>query len=66
MFTKSLSWALFIATYKREHILLRCLRLAAGQTRPPKEIIVVDASPDYEKTCDLVLQEFLKSYSKLI
>jgi glycosyltransferase involved in cell wall biosynthesis len=50
MFSKSLTWALVIATYKREHILLRCLRLAAVQTRLPKEIIVVDASPDYEKT----------------
>ena len=29
MLSKSLTWALVIATYKREHILLRCLRLAA-------------------------------------
>ena len=50
MFSKSLTWALVIATYKRENILLRCLQLAAIQTRLPKEIIVVDASPDYEKT----------------
>jgi GT2 family glycosyltransferase len=58
MFSKSLTWALVIPTYKREHILLRCLRLGAAQTRLPKEIIVVDASPDYEKTRDLVTHEF--------
>jgi GT2 family glycosyltransferase len=45
-----LSWALVIATYRREHILPRCLRLALAQTRPPAEVIVVDASPGWEKT----------------
>lgn len=52
-----LSWALVIATYRREHILPRCLRLAVQQTRPPAEIIVVDSSPDWEKTRDAVRAE---------
>jgi glycosyltransferase involved in cell wall biosynthesis len=52
---KRLSWALVIATYRREHILPRCLRLAVAQTRPPAEVIVVDASPGWEKTRDEVL-----------
>ncbi len=52
---RRLTWALVIATYKRAHVLSRCLRLAAQQTRPPAEIIVVDASPDWAKTRDLVM-----------
>ncbi len=64
MFSKSLTWALVIPTYKREHILLRCLRLGAGQTRPPKEIIVVDASPNFEKILALVTHEFSELYPK--
>jgi GT2 family glycosyltransferase len=50
-----LSWALVIATYRREHILPRCLRLAVAQTRRPSEIIVVDASPGWETTRDATL-----------
>ncbi len=59
---KPLSWALVVATYQRAHILPRCLRLAAEQTRPPAEIIVVDASPDWEKTRDLVLTELATAH----
>ncbi len=52
---KELSWALVVATYQRAHILPRCLRLAIQQTRPPREVIVVDASPGWEKTRDEVM-----------
>jgi GT2 family glycosyltransferase len=58
MSDNSLAWALVIATYKRGHILPRCLRLAAKQTRPPSEVVVVDASPDWDKTRDLMVEEF--------
>lgn len=50
-----LTWALVIATYKRRNILSRCLRLAANQSRPPVEIIVVDSSPDWEASRDEIL-----------
>lgn len=50
-----LTWGLVIATYKRRHILPRCLRLAAGQSRPPAEIVVVDSSPDWEASRDEIL-----------
>lgn len=60
-----LTWALVIPTYKREHILPRCLRLAAQQTRLPSEIIVVDASPDWEKTRDQILNEFVNHYPEI-
>lgn len=62
MLIKPLTWALVIATYQREHILPRCLRLAAQQTRAPKEIIVVDASPGWETTRDLIRQQLSASY----
>ena len=52
-----LTWALVVATYMREDVLPRCLRLAAAQTRPPLEIIVVDASPGWEGTRERVLGE---------
>jgi glycosyltransferase involved in cell wall biosynthesis len=52
-----LTWALVVATYKREDVLPRCLRLAAAQSRPPLEIIVVDASPGWEKTRECILGE---------
>jgi len=42
------SWALVIATYKRREILLRCLENAMRQSRLPAEVVVVDASPDWQ------------------
>lgn len=55
--TQSLTWDLVIATYKREEILPRCLQLAAAQTRPPARVIVVDASPGWEATRTVVMEE---------
>src|SRR5215472_16371858 len=51
----SLSWSLVIATCNRRHILPRCLTLAARQTRPPLQIIVIDASDDWEREREEVL-----------
>lgn len=62
MSSNPLTWALTIATYKREHILLRCLRLAANQTKPPQEIVVVDASPNFEEIQSKVIQEISQSH----
>lgn len=45
-----LSWTLGIATYNRRVDLLDCLRLALLQTRPPEQIVIVDASADWEVT----------------
>lgn len=52
-----LTWDVVIATYKREEILPRCLRLVGAQTRPPAQVIVVDASPGWEATRKLVMAE---------
>ncbi len=53
----SLSWSLVVATYNRREVLPRCLELAARQTRPPLEILVVDASPDWAVTRTKILTE---------
>ncbi len=60
--TPYLSWALVISTYRRQHILPRCLKLAATQTYPPKEIIVVDASPDWDSSRELVTEALFPLY----
>ena len=52
-----LSWGLVIATYQRPEILFRCLHLAVQQTLLPKEVIVVDASDNWEETKEKVLRE---------
>ena len=57
-----LTWALVIPTYQRETTLLRCLQFAAQQTLLPKEIIVVDASSNWEVTRNKVIQELLPQY----
>jgi len=60
-----LTWALVIATHMREHILPRCLRLAVQQTRPPRDLVVVDASPGWEKTRDAVQAEIAMAHPKI-
>jgi GT2 family glycosyltransferase len=51
------TWGLVICTYRRGEVLLRCLRAAMRQTVLPAEVIVVDASPDWELTRDLAIRE---------
>jgi GT2 family glycosyltransferase len=46
--SKELTWAWCIATYKRHNVLERSTALALSQTIPPSEVIVTDASPDWE------------------
>ena len=53
--TTSLSWSIVVATYRREKILPMALNFAVRQTRPPNEIVVVDASENWEATRDLIL-----------
>ena len=63
--TQPLTWALVVATYQREQILPLCLKLAVEQTRPPVEVIVVDASDHWEQTRDRVLAEIAKDHPKI-
>jgi GT2 family glycosyltransferase len=43
-----LDWSLCIATLNRRAALVRTLVFAARQTRPPRQIVVVDVSDDWE------------------
>ncbi|MGD1278307.1 MAG: glycosyltransferase [Tepidisphaeraceae bacterium] len=60
-----LHWSLVIATYQRQQILQRCLRLAAGHTRPPRQIIIVDASPDWQRSRDAVLSTLAAEHAEI-
>ena len=65
MSTEHLTWSLVIPTYQRQAVLLRCLRCAAQQTFPPKEIIVVDASPQWQQTSTRVTQELIPTFPQI-
>ena len=45
----ALTWALCIATLNRLDVLRQCVRLALAQTRPPSEIVIVDAGEGWER-----------------
>lgn len=55
---KRLTWSLVVCTFKREQVLPRCVRCAIRSTRPPGEVIIVDASPYWQTTRNAVLAEF--------
>jgi len=48
-----------------EDMLERCVKLAAEQTRPPQEIVVVDSSPDWNETRDWILRELAPNYPNI-
>lgn len=50
-----LSWSLVIPTYNRPEVLEPAIVLALSQSRPPAQIIVVDASDGWRQTRDRVL-----------
>lgn len=53
------AWALVLCTYRRRDVLMLCLQAALGQTSPPVEVIIVDASADWEATRDRVMAEIV-------
>jgi len=61
----NLSWSLVIPTYQRQSVLLQCLHCAVQQTVPPQQIIVVDASPNWYQTCQLVLSTLAKQHADI-
>jgi GT2 family glycosyltransferase len=63
--TTSLSWSIVIATYRRANILPMTLNFAAGQTRPPKEIVIVDASDNWEATRELILSTIAAEHPEI-
>jgi GT2 family glycosyltransferase len=53
----TLDWSLVVATLNREECLVRSLRANVQQSRPPKQVIVVDASTGWKDVRDRVLRE---------
>ncbi|UXU75287.1 MULTISPECIES: glycosyltransferase family 2 protein [unclassified Paracoccus (in: a-proteobacteria)] len=47
-------WALCVATYNRGAMLLNCVRHALASTLPPSEIVIIDASDDWQANRDAV------------
>jgi GT2 family glycosyltransferase len=50
----SLTWGLQICTYQRAEMLQRCISCALGQSVAPAEIVIVDASDDWQMTRDRI------------
>jgi glycosyltransferase involved in cell wall biosynthesis len=49
-----LTWSLCVCTLNRPEILAQCVALAAAQTRPPAEVVIVDSSDAIDHGRDLV------------
>ncbi len=60
-----LTWTLAICTYNRPHFLLRTIEFALLQSRSPAEIVVVDASDDWDVNRDRVTMEFTSTWSEV-
>lgn len=56
------TWCLCIATYNRAPALRRCLEFALAQDRPPSEVVIVDASNDWEQSKAWALGELAAKY----
>lgn len=51
---RRLEWALVVATYDRLEVLKVCVRMALTQTRPPSEVIIVDAGPQWRHGAEAI------------
>lgn len=49
-----LNWGLVIITYNRPRVLALTVKLALEQTRPPSEVVIIDASDDWDDTRRMV------------
>ena len=49
-----LSWGLLVATFQRHEILKECVTRALEQTRRPSEIVIIDASENWEASRDAI------------
>lgn len=55
---EQLDWSLTICTYNRAHFLVETVRCALAQTRRPLEIVIVDASDDWQGSRAALLERF--------
>lgn len=55
------SWGLCVSTYNRGAMLRDCVRHALASTLPPSEIVIVDASADWQASRDAVAADIAAS-----
>jgi GT2 family glycosyltransferase len=55
--SRNKTWSLVIATYNRLDTLCQCLEFATAQSRPPADVVIVDASDNWESHRRMVLGE---------
>ncbi|MCH2163975.1 MAG: glycosyltransferase [Marinovum sp.] len=60
-----LSWTLTICTFNRLHFLVETLAFAVVQTRPPAEIIIVDASDAWQEHRAAVQEQFAEHWKSI-
>jgi GT2 family glycosyltransferase len=61
-----MKWSLVIATYNRPEALRRCVKLAINQSRPPAEVVIVDASDGWEFERSKILRAIAPSATAAI
>ena len=59
-----MNWSLLVATYNRTKALRNCVQFAIAQSRPPAEIVIVDASDTWEAHRQMVLEDRAGSAGK--
>src|SRR5688572_8076515 len=57
-----LNWSMIICTLNRLPLLQEALQTVVWQTRPPRQIIVVDSSADWEHCRHVVLESIAKAH----
>lgn len=57
-----MDWSLCIATLNRRDALLRALRHAVSQSVPPRDVVVIDVSDDWEETARIARDEIFSAH----
>lgn len=63
--SRNLTWSLTICTYNRPHFLIETIRHALAQTRLPTQIVIVDASDEWQASRAALLAEFGAAWDKV-
>lgn len=62
---RKLSWSLMVITYNRAKFLVECLKHALNQTRIPSEIVIVDASDNWQETFDHIKELYAEHWENV-
>ncbi len=61
----NLTWGLIVITYNRVHFLVECLKHTLSQTRMPAEVVVVDASDNWEENYAKVKRMYADAWEQV-